>query len=264
MSWSTTNKYLFLFRTAAFQELRSRSALVARMAFFIVTLLIFSNLWRVAFESGFDLSLNAADMLWYLVVTEVVLLSVPRLYKELELEIKNGEIISWLTRPLIYPLASLARASGTFIVRVFFIALIGSGFAAMFSGKVPISWPAFCWLLLLVPLAGLVLMVFEASIGLLTIWLHEVEPLFWIWQKFLFILGGLMLPISIYPEWLQSIAAWTPFYAALYGCGRLVLESSQLTALTTLVQLLIWLIVGIIVLSLLFRKTMNSIALNGG
>lgn len=260
----THQKYLHFARISAIHELRARSALIGRMGFLIVTLLIFSNLWRVIFESGFASNLSPTDMLWYLVITEVVVLSIPRLYKEIEIEIRSGDITCWLTRPLSYPLALLAKACGTFFVRLIFTALIGFGFAAIFSGIIPLSWPQFAWLAILIPIAGILLLIFEAIIGMLTIWFHEADLFFWIWQKLLFILGGLMFPISIYPDWLQEIAAFTPFYAALYGCGRLVLDFSPATAIITLLQLLVWMAIGTVVLWAVFKKAMKSISLDGG
>jgi ABC-2 type transport system permease protein len=257
-------KYLCFSRVAASQELRSRSTLVGRLGFFIVTLLIFSNLWRVIFESRFKSDLTAVDMLWYLVLTEAVVLSIPRLYKEIETEIRSGEITCWLTRPLVYPLALVAKSCGTFLVRLVFIALIGGGFAAIFSKQIPLTWTMLAWLMILIPLAGMVLLVFEAIIGLLTVWFHEADPFFWIWQKFLFILGGLMFPISIYPDWLQQVAAFTPFYATLYGCGRLILDFNLAIAVSTLAQLLFWAIYGTLTLWLVFKKALNSISQDGG
>jgi hypothetical protein len=39
------------------------------------------------------------------------------------------------------------------------------------------------------------------AIGLLDVWGQYARPVYWIWQKSLFVLGGLMLPLSLYPSW---------------------------------------------------------------
>jgi hypothetical protein len=42
-------------------------------------------------------------------------------------------------------------------------------------------------------------------------WLQEVAPVYWVWQKLLFVLGGLMLPLQVYPafypetRWVHAI-----------------------------------------------------------
>src|SRR5262245_37319895 len=52
-------------------------------------------------------------------------------------------------------------------------------------------------------------------IGLLAFWLEDVSPVYWVWQKLLFMLGGLMLPLELYPHVVQRAALFTPFPAML-------------------------------------------------
>jgi ABC-2 type transport system permease protein len=48
-------------------------------------------------------------------------------------------------------------------------------------------------------------------IGLLAFWLEEVSPAFWIYQKLLFTVGGLFLPLELFPDQLERVARWLPF-----------------------------------------------------
>ena len=68
--------------------------------------------------------------------------------------------------------------------------------------------------------AGVVSVFFHAAIGCAAFWLQDASPVYWIWQKFNFVLGGLILPLSLYPEWLQKVAYLSPFSALLNGTGR--------------------------------------------
>ena len=45
---------------------------------------------------------------------------------------------------------------------------------------------------------------------LLAFWLQDVAPVYWVWQKLMFVLGGLMLPLELYPAFIQRAAAFTP------------------------------------------------------
>jgi ABC-2 type transport system permease protein len=55
------------------------------------------------------------------------------------------------------------------------------------------------------------------GIGLLAFWLHDVAPVYWVWQKLMFVLGGLLLPLELYPAFIQRVAAFTPFPSSS-GC----------------------------------------------
>ena len=64
-------------------------------------------------------------------------------------------------------------------------------------------------------------------IGLLAFWLEDVSPVYWVSQKALFVLGGLMLPIELYPDFIRRAAAFTPFPSVLAGPASFVLPGSS-------------------------------------
>jgi ABC-2 type transport system permease protein len=73
-------------------------------------------------------------------------------------------------------------------------------------------------------LAGLVLLLCNALIGLLAFWLDDVSPLYWLWQKSMFVLGGLFVPLALYPDWLRLVALWSPFSALVSGPGSMAID----------------------------------------
>ncbi len=69
-------------------------------------------------------------------------------------------------------------------------------------------------LLIVVPFglaASALVTAWYLGIGLLAFWLQDVAPVYWVWQKLMFVLGGLMLPLELYPVFIQRAAAFTPF-----------------------------------------------------
>lgn len=257
-------KYAILVRTAARQELAYRAVLAGRLVFFVVLLLIFSSLWRAIVASGPFQGQDPAQMLWYLFATECIVLSAPRLSADVEEDMRTGNLAYCLVRPVSYPAAMLCRGIGVFAVRVFYFALIGSGFTCIFSGALPQSVPGLACLAVLMPAAVFVLAVFETSIGLSALWLQEAAPLYWVWQKLLFIFGGLMFPLSIYPDWLREAASFTPFYALLYAPARLMIDFTWQHAAEALLLLLFWGGVGLALIRIVFRAAERSVLVNGG
>ena len=80
----------------------------------------------------------------------------------------------------------------------------------------------------------------RVAIGLCAVWLQDCSPVYWIWQKCAFILGGLLLPLEIYPPWLREIALWTPFSAIMHGPGRMAFGWQPEVAALVAVKLLLW------------------------
>jgi ABC-type uncharacterized transport system permease subunit len=69
--------------------------------------------------------------------------------------------------------------------------------------------------LLCAGLAGPLLTASYFMLGASCMWLRQAEPAFWIWQKSMFLLGGLLWPLALYPSAVRHLAWLTPFPALL-------------------------------------------------
>ena len=71
-----------------------------------------------------------------------------------------------------------------------------------------------------------VLLASQMLVGLTAAWVGSARAVFFIVQKFIFVLGGMIVPLTAYPAVLQHVAWATPFPAMLYAPASLVLEAS--------------------------------------
>jgi ABC-2 type transport system permease protein len=110
--------------------------------------------------------------------------------------------------------------------------------------------------------AGL-LTTLHLCIGLLAFWLEDVTPVYWVAQKLLFVLGGLMMPIELYPDVIRRIAAWTPFPSMLDGPASYVLTGGG-GELEIASSLAIWGGLAILAVYALSRRVLSTITINGG
>jgi len=262
-------KYLAIAEVSFRQRLSERAALIGRAAFYAIVLLVFSRVWQTLFAAQQALpgatgaAQKPGDYVWYLAVTEWIMLSQPNLYLEIESDVRNGDVAYQLGRPLSYAAGKVAEGVGDLGLRLLLLAPFGLGCARLFSGQ----WaPPGALLLAGVVglLASLVLLLSYAAIGLCAFWLHDCTPVYLVWQKLLFVLGGLLVPLSLYPEWLQRLAAHLPFATLLYGPGQLVLHPSPGLALRLSLELLGWLAVSAVGVGLLERRGRSVIELHGG
>ncbi|HEY2111628.1 MAG TPA: hypothetical protein VGH25_07855, partial [Dongiaceae bacterium] len=83
----------------------------------------------------------------------------------------------------------------------------------------------------------------ELQLGYAAAWTGSSAPLFWIWQKMTFILGGLMIPLTLYPAPYGSLAAVSPFAAMVFAPASFLLDASPRAILATLALQLFWLAV---------------------
>ena len=257
-------KYAAVARTAVRQSLAERGALIARLAFYGVILLVFSRLWRVAAERGAIALASPKDLLWYLAVTEWVILSVPLIHLQIEADVQRGDVAALLPRPISYLGSRLAESAGDYLLRSLTLAIAGCAFATAMTGGLPDDPRG---LLLALPLglfSGLVALCFYAAIGLMSVWVTDCGPIYWIWQKCAFILGGLMLPLEVYPAWLRNFALLTPFAALMNGPGRMVFGWQPWLASRIALQLVAWSVVATATLVVVYARARRRLEVSGG
>jgi ABC-2 type transport system permease protein len=207
----------------------------------------------------------AADpkaLVWYLAATEWIVLSAPPIHLEIQEAIRRGDIACQLGRPVRYLAASLAEGLGILAVRSPLLGATAFVCAFAFTGQAP---PVSVWVWV-VPfgLIGAALMTaMHLLIGLLAFWLEEVTPVYWVWQKLMFVLGGLMLPIDLYPDFMQRASALTPFPSMLAGPASFLLPGS-IGAGALAGQLALWCAVSGVTLWWLFRRATATLTINGG
>jgi len=256
-------KYLAVAALSLRLRLAERAALWGRIVFYFVILMIYSRLWQAVLAGGSGLDHGASGNVWYLAVTEWIILAQPPIYLAIESDVRNGDIAYLLARPMSYVGSKLAEAAADLVLRLIVLGAAGMTFARFFSGQ----WPSAEGLLLAAMVgaaASVVQLLSLAAIGLSAFWVHECTGIYLIWQKCNFILGGLMLPLSIYPDWLRTLAGWSPFPALLYGAGSLVMAPDPERALHLLLEIAGWGALGVGVVLGLERRGRRILDIHGG
>jgi viologen exporter family transport system permease protein len=256
-------KYLALSRVAARQARCERGDIAGRVVFFAVILGVFSSLWRTAGEAGLPMGAEPKQFLWYLAVTEWITLSTPQVHLEIQDTIRRGDVIYRLGRPASFVLGELATGLGQLAVRVPVLALTAFLCAFWFTGWTPS--PA--TLTVVLPfgiVAAVMLTSLHVWIGLLAFWLQDVSPVYWLSQKLLFVLGGMMLPLHLYPAMIQRLAALTPFPVLLAAPASFVLDDGAITTRALAVHLALWCCVIALGMHWTFRRAAARLVVNGG
>src|SRR5689334_8143329 len=222
-------KYLAFAQLGFRQACAEPGELLGRALFFVLVLGVFSAIWRAVAESGAPSTRHPAEMLWYLAVTEWVRLSVPSVQFQIEDDIRRGDVAYEIVRPASWLGARLSHGLGALAVRS--PVMLGIAGITAWSLAGPPQKPAALAVALAFGLVASVLTtLFHVGIGVAAFWLGDVAPAYWIWQKLLFVLGGLMLPLQFYPVLFVRIARLTPFPALLAGPASLATGEPLMSA----------------------------------
>ncbi|MET0286552.1 MAG: ABC-2 family transporter protein [Polyangiales bacterium] len=248
-----------IFRVALRQRRHQLLVLGSRLGLFALVLFVFKQLWSVLLPGG-----AVSEHVWYLAITEWVTLSQPRVHLDIENDVRGGELTYYLTRPVSYLSFRLAEALAELLIGLAATGVFGLLWAYFLAGGFPADPRGLLWALPLGLVAALLALLFHVVIGLSAFWLLDCSPVYWVWQKAMFVLGGLMLPLTLYPGWLRTLAQATPFAALLSGPGSLAFGLNLASVGTTALHLALWLAVAVLLVAVVYRRGVTRIELHGG
>jgi len=254
---------------AAFAKLGFRQAraepgeLLGRIVFFAMVLGVFSAIWRAVAETGALPSRNPNEMLWYLAMTEWVVMTAPLIHFPMEEDIRRGDVAYQIARPASWLGSRFAHGLGALAVRAPVLLVVACATAWIYAGP-PSSAAGLAAAIVFGLVASAVMTVFHLAIGVVAFWLGDVAPAYWIWQKLLFVLGGLLLPLQFYPELFVRVARLTPFPAFLAGPASLATGEPLMHAGVLALTLALWALVGWIIARGAFARAMRQLHVNGG
>jgi ABC-2 type transport system permease protein len=228
---------------------------------------IFVQLWTAAFAARGEAvigGLTLMDTIWYFLIAEVVELSKVRHDQTISEEVKDGSIAYTLGRPYNYLAYHFFNGLGETLIKMVVVFLFGMPIALYYAGLPDVQLGHLPAVALVVVLALVLDFFFHSIIGLLAFVIEDTFSFRIIYQKLVFILGGMLTPIDFLPDWLQSIARLLPFSLVAYAPAKLFVAFSWEQFGQIMVTMVFWLTVVVCVLWLQYRWATRRLTVNGG
>lgn len=259
-------KYSAIFKTQMIHSLAYPADLFSRSFMMIIFMCVFFQLWRVTYSSAGQetisgLSLN--DTLWYLMIAETVILSKPRMGTQIAGQVKDGSVAYLLNRPYNFLLYQLSVSLGESLSRMLVNLFFGSAIVWLTVGPPPhlltglIVFPAMF-------LAWLIDFCMVALIALTAFVIEDTSAFEWIYSKLVLVLGGVLIPLDFFPDWLRNLALALPFASTTYAPARLFVDPSPEIIVRLIGSQFAWLAALAMILTLVFSRGMRRLAINGG
>ena len=261
------NKYISIGLIAARSNLAYLTEVIIRTFFLGVILYIFLQLWQLTYanagvERVGDLSLN--QMLWYLTITESIVLSSPRIAQEVDQDVRTGALATQLIKPMSYPLYRLWFTLGERIIRFGVNAIVGALIIFILAGPIHLSLIGILMFLIVLFLSFTLDFLGVFIIGIGSFWTEDTTGLVLIYSRLNMILGGMLIPIEIFPDTIQPVLKFLPFANIVYGPARMLVQSSFSFFEELLLRQALSILMLAICLYFVYNKAVNRIHLNGG
>ena len=241
---------------------------LVRTLFLVLILYTFTQLWNatdrfqdVQVITGFSI----AQLIWYLVYTESIITSAAGLRgTQVDHDVRTGDLAYRLTKPIPYPCFQLGTELGTRVFRFVLNLLVGSAVALVVVGPIalsPLSITAALALTLVVFVAD---WIWVFSISLLSFWVEDSFGVHLLYRRLLMLLGGMLLPLEAYPDWLRKVCEQLPFAYMVYHPSRLFVQPEPSGWFTAMGMVLLIGAVGLLPAFLLYRAGLRHVSAQGG
>jgi ABC-2 type transport system permease protein len=264
---NTINKYLAIFKVSAQNQLAYWNEVLLGSSFMIVIIFVMIQIWRVIFSenpnsliAGFSME----NMIWYLFITELITTSKSRTIIMIGEEIKSGTVSYLLNKPYSFIQYFLFNSLGEISIRMIIKGIFGGLLMTLFVGSAGINLNILLIVILLLLLSIILDYYLSSFLGMLAFWMEDTKSIRFIYQKLIFIFGGLLFPLDIYPEFFQKVVKFLPFDEILYGPAKMFVRFDLSESLILFKHQIIWIIVFIVLTKILYEKGIKKVDINGG
>ena len=261
-------KYLFIFKSELMSNMQYITNILIGFINYFIIIFIFLNLWKYIYSNPNELinGYNMNQMIWYVTITEILwsILSGRKLCKKITDDVKAGNITYNLNKPYSYISYILFSHLGDCFLRGIFYALFGIIISFIFLG----SFPSLNILsIILVILTSIIAIIISTliiiSLGLLSFFIEDANPFYWLYSKVILILGTIF-PIEFFPVFLQPIFKYSPIYVVSYGPAKLFVDFNWNSCIEIFILQGAYLILSVLLSNFIYKKGVRKLNVNGG
>lgn len=240
-----------------------RGALAVTAGFHLLVAGVLAALWRAAAaaQQGSVAGYDARALTWYVIASEAAIVALNiRLIEEIGDDIGSGAVAVEMLRPVGTLELRLATQLGQALPRLAACLVSGTLLGLVAVGPPPSPAGA----ALAVPALVLAIacnLAAQHAFAALAFWVRDAKSTWYLYQKLVFIAGGMLIPLEALPEWLQAVVEWLPFVAMAYVPARLLSGAVEPHLLA--VQLA-WLVVLTALAAAAFRAGERRLQVVGG
>ena len=204
----------------------------------------------------------AWSMFFYFIFSNFNLRRISRLMMT---DVQSGNVEVFLSKPVSYLFYKIWWTFGLGFLNFIFIGFLSFIILALIIG-VPASMTTSLFLITLILeffLTTVLTIIIYAIVGTFSFWIEDINPVFWIVDKFVMILGGSYLPVALFPAFLYKIAIYSPFGASMF-ISHIVYDSWKFDWYKLVGIQIFWIIVLGLFLTWLYKKAREKVSVNGG
>ena len=261
-------KYIYIFKSEFMSSLQYVSNVFINYIGYFIMMFMFWNLWKYMYQDEANLinGYTMNQMVWYVAMTEILWygLGGRKLCRRITDDVRSGNITYNLNKPYSYISYIVFSHLGEILIRTILYTVLSLTLFNSILGEFPIgnvyeALGVFITAFLAIVISILII----TSIGLISFFMEDASPIYWIYSKIILVLGTLF-PVEFFPMFLQKVFKFVPAYVVSYGPAKLFVDFSIDKFVEILIVQLCYLLVSLLVANLIYKKGVKKLNVNGG
>ncbi len=256
----------FHFARMAFQDYSNhRVRLTTRFLVYILLAWVMIAMWQVIYASGHGpAGISLHDMGWYNGIVQMMFFLSPRLFIVIDEDVRSGNIGYFLNRPMPYLWMRLSEGIGSLCVHLILFYTLGVAFLYVYMGGWPSHGAMSVVAALTLLVGGSVLhLLFQVCCGLSTFWTNDAIFIYNAYMKIILLLGGIYLPISLYPSFMPvRIIEFLPFSSMVGAPSSLLIGIGNFWKILALQGF--WMAAVFLFLNYFYSVCLKKVEVHGG
>ncbi len=238
------------------------------LLYYPAELIILYFIWKVIYDGigvtslgGFTFSM----LISYFILQRILSRFLPSgtMSRELDSLINNGDLITYLARPVNY---AAFKFSQTIFVSAVQTGLGCASFLLVtFLLNLDVSYKGADWLAFipLIIMALMIIFLLDFLVGILAFWLGRIESIRIVYLLLLRLVSGALVPISFFPQKIQAVLSLMPFQYMYYVPISIVVGAETAASMTYVVPF-VWICLLALVLKYAWSKGLARFEIQGG
>jgi len=253
--------YGTLARTSIASQFQYRVSNYLYMIGMIVEPVIYLVVWStIAEQQGGDVGGYTAETFaaYYIVWTLVRNMNIVFTPFGWEERIREGQLSAHLVRP-IHPIHyDIGFFAGWKVVVIILWIPIAAALTLIFDPKIDPSVAQVATFAVAIWGAYLIRSLLLWMLGMITFWTTRVTAIFEAYFAAELLLSGRLVPVTLMPEWAQTLASWLPFESCFgFPITSLVGPITNQQLVQGLLRQLAWILFGIVGVTLMWRRALT-------
>lgn len=245
--------------------LNYRSSVIFSILGSIISIYIQIALWRFVFRYDYE---KTSYMVTYVILSNIInLFYSDGMCNIISEKIQKGTFATDLIRPIN-------------ILKMYYFEVLGENCAFFLLRGIPIItifFPIICryinlsenlrivYAIIAIICGHALYTILFSIIGLLSFTFIEIWSFSRIVKDTIRFLSGSFIPLAMYPKWLRKLSDVLPFkYLYSFPIEILIGKTNLITIVTNFINVFIWLSILIIILFVIYKKTINNVVIHGG